>query len=91
MININSLEGGCLLTFKTIGSAQCHSGSAITIRYRLVEMYRPLKNKSRLQGCGSLGQMSMGINMGFLNDRTVYKKLFPSSFDWVFGLSVPLK
>ena len=31
--------------------------------------YRPLKNKSRLRGSGSLGQMSMGNNMnGFMND-----------------------
>ena len=28
---------------------------------------RPLKNKSRLRGSGSLGQMSMGNNMGFMN------------------------
>ena len=32
--------------------------------------YRPLKNKSRLRGFGSLGQMSMGDNAGFMNDRT---------------------
>ena len=31
---------------------------------------RPLKNKSRLQGSGSLSQMSMGNNMGFFNYRT---------------------
>ena len=28
-------------------------------------LYRPLKNKSRLRGYGSLCQMSMGNNMGF--------------------------
>ena len=32
LTNINSLEGGCLLKFKSIGSVQCHSGSAITHR-----------------------------------------------------------
>ena len=30
---------------------------------------RPLKNNSRLRGSGSLGQMSMGNKMGFMNDR----------------------
>ena len=35
-----------------------------------IAVHRPLKNKSRLQGSGSLSQMSMGNNMnGFLNDR----------------------
>ena len=32
LTNANSLEGGYLLKFKTIGSAQCHTGSAITNR-----------------------------------------------------------
>ena len=32
LTNVNSLEGGCPLKFKTIESAQCHSGSAITNR-----------------------------------------------------------
>jgi hypothetical protein len=32
LTNVNSLEGGCLLKFKTIGSAEWHSGSAITNR-----------------------------------------------------------
>ena len=34
LTNVNSLEGGCL-KFKTIGSAQSHSGAAITNRQRL--------------------------------------------------------
>ena len=32
LTNISSPEAGCLLMSKTIGSAQCHSGSAITNR-----------------------------------------------------------
>ena len=32
LTNVNSLERGCLLKLETIGSAQCHSGSAITNR-----------------------------------------------------------
>ena len=32
LTNVNSLEGECLLKFKMIGSAKCHSGSAITNR-----------------------------------------------------------
>ena len=30
----------------------------------------PLKDKPRLPGSGSLGQMSTGNNAGFMNDRT---------------------
>ena len=33
-------------------------------------VYGPLKNKSCLRGSGSLGQISMGNNMGFFNHHT---------------------
>ena len=42
--------------------------------YKAYPWHRPLKNKSRLQVSVSLGQMSMGNNMGFLTDR-IYNKL----------------
>ena len=48
--------------------------------------HRPLKKKSRLRGSGSLGQMSVGNNMGFMNDP-----VGGEGDTWVFGLSVPLK
>ena len=35
LTNVNSLEAGWLLRFKTIGSAECHPGSAVTNRSRL--------------------------------------------------------
>jgi hypothetical protein len=42
-----------------------------SLRTRILPMPdRPLKNKSLLRGSSSIVQMSMGINMGFLNDRT---------------------